>query len=586
LGRVHYLNNKTIVVLLCFLLALTSFSVGSSKGLTSKTITKNINPSQKKPTIELTTQNIIITPPRFYPYAKKLATFHTIAGLETDIINTTLIFESYSEQLNPPFKGYANKILPKLFIKNYNYSLAQRISAYLRDTSIHENLEYVTLFGDGTFIPPSYYIYAPGRMTKYFLRLIPIPDVYNNIIATDFFYTSPDYDLIPDYKVGRISMSNDLEANQIVDKIISWSTNENWDWFKNIQVAGDQPNLPEEMNLSGCYAGEMIAVDAINHNYFTGMDVTKHFYTEGTFTRESITNALQNGDMGFFYMMAHGFVDRWGTYNEPNPYIYADDLKAFSTNTHVPIVVSVACMCGAYDTDLAIPYTLKKGINSLGESVLLSPGAGIAYVGTTRATLGSPLLYLDQGKVVITKERGIAGMLTYFFEAYHNGTHILGDLTTAAITKYVEQNSFPTSPEKDEAFIVLMSFLLLGDPALTIPAYNPDHLASTPYQQPQIIPIDPEGYTSEEYSRPWYYTNTTISLIIETDSPEVNVKLIDIDQDSVVARGVYYPINESFVYTYVSDTATQYLLRAETLDGKEGWFYFTTIKQKKNIEIV
>ena len=277
-------------------------------------------------------------------------------------------------------------------------------------------------------------------------------------------------------------------------------------------------------------------------------------------------------------MMAHGFVDRWGTYKETDPYIYADDLLSFPQNNNVPIIVSVACMSGAFDTHLTCPYNLQRGTKSFGEAVLLSKGAGIAYIGTTRATLGSPLLYLDKGELVITKERGIAGMLTYFFEAYHNGTNILGDLVNKAIEKYIHENSFPQKPERDNDFIVLASFVLLGDPALDIPL--PMDIEEQSYhQKPCITAIDPEGYTSEEYPRPWYYTDTKITLLIESDSPKVYVKRIDINEDIVEDREDFYPENNSFFYTFTSNKEVEYLIRAETDDGKESWFYLTTIKK-------
>ena len=98
------------------------------------------------------------------------------------------------------------------------------------------------------------------------------------------------------------------------------------------------------------------------------------------------------------YMMAHGYIDRWGTYMEPDPFIYADNLLSLPQNSNVPVIVSVACMSGAFDTNLISTYDLKKGTKSLGEAFLLSEGAGIAYIGTSRATLGSPLLYLDEGE--------------------------------------------------------------------------------------------------------------------------------------------------------------------------------------------
>lgn len=523
-----------------------------------------------------TEKNIIISPPRFYRAAKELKEFHDNYGIPTKVINTTWISEYYQTAPSPTYAGYSNRIITRLFVKNYDFNLAKKIINFLRDDLSHPELEYVTLFGNGAFVPPSYYIHSRGRMLRRIFLLLSLPDIYNNIVATDFFYTSPDYDIIPDFKVGRLPVSNENEAFALVEKIKDWRENENFDWFKNIYVGGDQPNLPEEMSLKGCYAGEMIGVDAINQNYFSSMDITKLFWTENKFNKKDILEALELGNAGFMYMMAHGFVDRWGTYMETDPFIYADNILDLPENKNIPVIVSVACMSGAYDTNLICTLNLDKGTKSLGEAFLLSKGAGIAYVGTTRATLGSPLLYLDEGEVVITKERGIAGMLTYFFEAYYNGEYILGDMTKKAIERYINENNFPLRPERENDFIVLASFVLLGDPALDIPSFNYLNTLIDPCKQPDFTVINPEGFTEEEYPRPWYYIKNEIEILIETDSPYINIKRIDINSDTVVEKRSFYPTGESFVYTFTSYEPTEYLIRAETIDWKESWLYLTT----------
>ena len=566
MGEHTYTKSIIVCTFICFLLIASGNSLGSRFAIPQ--------PLFSHETLSFSEQNLIISPPEFYEAAITLAQFHTAEGISTIVVNTTWIYSNYDMAENPPFKGYATNPLSRLFIIDYNDVLAKKIINFLRDNANHSQLEYVTLLGNGQFIPASYYIYSQMRQTKKLLQIIPIPDFYNNRIATDFFYTSPNYDFIPDYKVGRIPVSTVDEADAVVHKIINWQENASWEWFQHVYVAGDQPNHPEEMDLEGCYAGEMIAVDAINHVYFQGMNITKLFWTEGKFNKQSIEDAMKQGDAGFLYVMAHGGVDRWGTYMETDPYVTADDILQFPQNTHVPIVVSVACMCGAFDTYTAHPYTISRGHTSLGESILLSKGAGIAYIGTTRATLGSPLLYLNAGELVITKEREIAGMLTSVFEAYHNGVVRLGDLTKTAIVTYLDENTFSAKPEKDEAFVVLMSFVLLGDPALLLPAQQPETYPS--YQQPHLSAQNPDGITSETYQRPWYYTNISFTIQIETNSPQIVVKLIDINTDVVVDRQTLSTVNDSAVYTFTSPNATRYLLRASAVDGREGWLYVTT----------
>jgi len=263
------LKRKLIFLLVCLLLTMPIIpSISGGKlTYTAKLTGSETDPYENIPDTGIAEQNIIIAPPRFFSAAKELEEFHDMQGISTLVINTTWIITNYDESPDPPYKGYANRIIPRLFVREYDYSLAKKIINFLRDTSVHPNLEYVTLLGNGAFVPPSYYIHSPGRMTKRVLLLFSVPYIYNNIVATDFFYTSPDYDLFPDYKVGRLPVSNENEAIDLVRKIKEWKENVDWEWFKNVYVAGDQPNLPEEMSLNGCYAGEMIAVDAINREF-------------------------------------------------------------------------------------------------------------------------------------------------------------------------------------------------------------------------------------------------------------------------------------------------------------------------------
>ena len=42
---------------------------------------------------------------------------------------------------------------------------------------------------------------------------------------------------------------------------------------------------------------------------------------------------------------------------------------------------------------------------------------------------------------------------------------------------------------------------------------------------------------------------------------------------------MFYHKENEFFYTFTTDIATEYLIRAESLDGKESWFYLATIEK-------
>ena len=138
-----------------------------------------------------------------------------------------------------------------------------------------------------------------------------------------------------------------------------------------------------------------------------------------------------------------------------------EDLMDLSQSNTSPIVVSISCVNGAFDTNL-----VDMGFNvSFGESLLLSDAGGIAYIGGSRGNAGLPIFALDEGYLNIFKETYMAAMLTYLFEPFYNGTSTLGDLTFHAVARYVESHDF-TDPVDSYTFF---AFILLGDPALKLP---------------------------------------------------------------------------------------------------------------------
>ncbi len=165
MGDYTYTKTITICTFVCFILIASGIPLGS------RSASSQLIPSPE--TLSFSEQNIIITPPEFYEAARTLKQFHDTEGISTIVVNTTWIYTNYNTAEDPPFTGYATGLLPRLFIVEYNYILAKKIINFLRDTTIHPQLEYITLFGNGQFIPASYYIYSQLRQTKHILQLIP-----------------------------------------------------------------------------------------------------------------------------------------------------------------------------------------------------------------------------------------------------------------------------------------------------------------------------------------------------------------------------------------------------------------------------
>ncbi|MEA1865151.1 MAG: C25 family cysteine peptidase, partial [Euryarchaeota archaeon] len=496
----------------------------------------------------ITARNIILAPPELHSQAEDLKEFHEGDGTSTEVIDTTWIYQNYDESPDPPYSGYNDSTKRGWDnIQGYNYSLAKRTIAFLHDSDAHPDLEYVTLLGNARLLPPSYYAYIRHYYS------------YDNWIPTDYFYGSPDFDLVPNYRVGRIPVNNSTEADHVVRKIAAWDATLDWDWFKNVSLAGGQPFGTEY------YMGELIIANAINNESFNGMNIEKLYRTDERFTVEELL-AAHSGGTGILYSITHGNGECIATENGDDSHgagrICAEDLLALPENSKTPIVVSIACMNGAFDTNV-----VDSGVPlSFGEAVLLSNAAGIAYIGGSRVNYGSPDFYIENGYLHTTKEQHMAGMLTNVFAAYHGGAVTLGDVTKTAITTYVAENNFTD----DINLVTLFEFTLLGDPALAIPEQQP----GVSYQQPVVSAASPDG---ELNNIPWYEVDAPIITSIATDSPVVTTKRIVAPRDITVETVEDSTVGGTTDYSFSSPVRTEYLVRPSTDDGKEGWFYVRSL---------
>jgi len=497
--------------------------------------TENFSPHEFK--------NIVITPPSLFSQAKMLKAFHDRQGMPTKVVNTTWIYANYQEADDPPYEGYKNSSLYRKGIKNYNYSLAKRIIAFLNDTEYHANLKYVTFLGNARLVPPSYYYY--GEI---------------DWVPTDFFYASPDYDLVPNYFIGRIPVNDEEEAGHVINKIMRWNATS--DLFRNITLSGGRSFG------TSFFVGEMITIDAVNRGFFDGANIIKYFETESSFDTRNMTRAFK-GDTGIIYNIAHGNGRVLGL---EDGYLNPEDIMALPQSDKTPIVLSIACSNGAYDTHL-----VSKGFRlskiSFGESILLSDAGGIAYIGGSRTNAGYPIFTLDKGRVKIIKEPHMAGMLTYVVKAYHDGGDTLGNLTGNAMITYLKNNDLSNLMDRFTFF----AFVLLGDPALKIP----DRPSGAIYQKPESVAENPLDYVPYEIngSIPISALGESMNVSSYTDCPTVEIKLIDtFNKNGFIVEKINKSTKGNVSYVFSPRLASLYTIRTCTKDGKEEWLYVWAAK--------
>ena len=398
-------------------------------------------------------QGIVLCPATLQQQAEKLSRFHaTQEGITSAVVTTEAIGQAYLPAENPPLEGYQNAQLDGWDrIRHYDYALARKIIAYLRDEPAHPRLVYVTILGDGLLVPPSFYFYYGlyDTIDNSGYGFSPDHRIHEKWIPTDLFYASPDYDWVPNYRIGRLSVNDANEAAHVVDKVIRWHANADWSWFRNVQ-------------LGGMGRGATVAYES--WGLFDGMNIKGCCPDDDRDNRVFLEPALTTRDTGIFWCLFHGgvshlaFTDAW---------LEADDLLRYSPHIKVPIVISIACYCGAFDLDLMeCSWDPCRSTHSFGEAVLKSPAAGIAYFGTSRAGIGSRNPPRPPQKLARGKQSYMGALIYGVMQSRRQGADTLGQLYTDSLFEFVSNVDMAGNPRNVYA---AFQFVLLGDPALNIP---------------------------------------------------------------------------------------------------------------------
>jgi hypothetical protein len=392
-------------------------------------------------------QCIVLCPAALQEQAEKLSRFHaTQEGITSTVVTTEAIGQAYTPVADPPLDGYQNAQLDGWGrIGHYDYALAKKIVAYLRDQPAHPRLVYVTILGDGLLIPPSFYYYFP----PFAKRVAPAPD--ENWVPTDLFYASPDYDWVCNYRVGRLSVNDANEAAQVVDKVIRWYANADWSWFRNVQFGGE---------------GEMVGLAALaqKEGLLEGLNVKTYFDCDERAEVVFLEPALTARDTGIFFCGSHGSVSSLGF---PGSRFSSERLLHYAPRIKIPVIIAFGCMAGALDLDLMADLPASYYTPSFGEAVLKSPGAGIAYLGNTRDGLGGSLTWVSTGgPEPMDWKAHIARLVTGIIRSRHRGADTLGQLHVDTLFDFLSTADMAGNPWNVYS---TLGFVLLGDPALKIP---------------------------------------------------------------------------------------------------------------------
>jgi hypothetical protein len=305
---------------------------------------------------------LIITHQDFYYQAQEFAEWKQLTGLLTKTVNVSDIGTTYTQI--------------RQYIQDAYNSWAPRPS-------------YILLLGDAEYVPTTYV----------------------NGVPTDLWYTTVDgTDYYPDIFIGRIPADTADQADVMIQKTITYEkTPPTLPSFYNNFVAAayfqdDDTNGYEDRRFVLTSEEVRDYLLSQGHNgqriYVTGSDVNPTHYNSGTYANgeplppellrptfawdgdaEDICSAIQQG-IFILNHRDHGMQSGWG-----DPYFTISDFGSFSNGELLPVVFSINCESGKFDTgECFCEEFLKK-----------DDGGAIACYGATAVSYSGYNDYLCRG---------------------------------------------------------------------------------------------------------------------------------------------------------------------------------------------
>jgi len=277
---------------------------------------------------------LIITHPDFIAAAETLATWKDQKGIVTKVVD----------------------------LKKTGYT-AENIRAYIQQA--YDNWatkpSYVLLIGDVEYVPTNYLYIHPYHGSE---------------TATDMWYvTVAGDDHHPDMFIGRISADTAQQATLIVDKIIKYeqSPPAQPSFYSDVTVAAYfQDHNPKDgyedrrFVLTSEEIRDYLQTKSfdVQRIYYTEHDVNPTNYNDGYYANGEplppellkpgfpwngnhvdISTAINSGTL-LLNHRDHGFTYGWG-----DPYYDITHIASLSNNDLLPIVFSINCCSGQFDTD-------------------------------------------------------------------------------------------------------------------------------------------------------------------------------------------------------------------------------------------
>ena len=297
---------------------------------------------------------LIITNPPMDTVFERLADWKTKKGIKAELRTVNWILANYPG-------GEDNAACIRNYLKT------------LPDSSV----EYVLLAGD-TDIIPFRFAYAMTCSAFIWNREDSLPcDLYYADLQGDWNFdgdglygeVEDSIDLYPDLFVGRATVNTISEAQNFVDRILTYEKNPPLDYLNNAMFSAD-------ILWYNPYTDQGVHKNMIEAESFPlDFEITKLYHSQGNLSVSSFLNAIEQGQ-NLVNHDGHGSTTAMGA---GTGYLHHSDFDNLTNAPKYGIMASIGCWTAAFDFD------------AIGEHWVNSPnGGGVAFIGNSSYGWGSP----------------------------------------------------------------------------------------------------------------------------------------------------------------------------------------------------
>lgn len=371
---------------------------------------------------------LIISYPDFIEAISPLAAHREKLGLKTRIVDVEAIYDEFN-----------HGILSPLAIKEF------------LGTTLEEwqpRPKYVLLVGDST---SDYKNESRNNVKNYVPSYSQsTPSDTQDKWASDHWYTTLlGQDEYPDILLGRISVSNQEDAGNIVNKILHYENNPNFGpWRTTIGYIADEGqfnDIAEYLRLKNTplpYSGKTV--------YMNELPLEDNFYLDKAFVEKTMAKVSTVATAQILDMFQQGAICL-SFFGHGSPNIWADERIWFggdspnSDNLHLTNLERLAFVTNMTCNSGAIDYPVPKWNICITEDCMRQPKGGAIA------------LFVPSGPGFSSSHKKISAALHKVLYKHH--VHKLGDAITLTRALYLL---------KKESLEIIQMFILLGDPALTL----------------------------------------------------------------------------------------------------------------------